>query len=64
MAMTIHNGYLKTLLTLLLHTDFCCFCLFQVNAIAPGFIASDMTSKLGEDIEKKVLANIPLGKNK
>lgn len=34
----------------------------NVNAIAPGFIASDMTSKLGEDIEKKVLANIPLGR--
>ncbi|KAH9616512.1 hypothetical protein KSS87_007554 [Heliosperma pusillum] len=34
----------------------------QVNAIAPGFIASDMTAKLGEDIEKKILANIPLGR--
>ncbi|RAL52484.1 hypothetical protein DM860_007341 [Cuscuta australis] len=32
-----------------------------VNAIAPGFIASDMTSKLGKDIEKKILDQIPLG---
>lgn len=34
---------------------------FQVNAVAPGFIASDMTAKLGEDIEKKILETIPLG---
>lgn len=34
----------------------------NVNAIAPGFIASDMTAKLGEDIEKKLLAAIPLGR--
>ncbi|WCJ38762.1 3-oxoacyl-[acyl-carrier-protein] reductase FabG [Euphorbia peplus] len=34
----------------------------NVNAIAPGFIASDMTSKLGEDIEKKILETIPLGR--
>ena len=33
----------------------------QVNAVAPGFIASDMTSGLGEEIEKKILAGIPLG---
>ncbi|GAB2223674.1 hypothetical protein Drorol1_Dr00004412 [Drosera rotundifolia] len=33
-----------------------------VNAVAPGFIESDMTSKLGEDIEKKFLENIPLGR--
>lgn len=32
----------------------------NVNAIAPGFIASDMTAKLGEDIEKKILESIPL----
>ena len=32
----------------------------QVNAIAPEFIASDMTGKLGEDIEKKTLETIPL----
>lgn len=32
-----------------------------MNAVAPGFIASDMTAKLGEDIEKKILGTIPLG---
>ncbi|MFS8030883.1 putative 3-oxoacyl-[acyl-carrier-protein] reductase [Helianthus anomalus] len=31
------------------------------NAIAPGFISSDMTAKLGEDIEKNILKTIPLG---
>ncbi|KAK6920563.1 Short-chain dehydrogenase/reductase SDR [Dillenia turbinata] len=31
----------------------------NVNAIAPGFIASDMTAKLGGDIEKKILETIP-----
>lgn len=36
----------------------------QVNAVAPGFIASDMTGKLGEDIEKKILQTIPLGEIK
>lgn len=30
--------------------------------MAPGFIASDMTSKLSDDIEKKILASVPLGK--
>ncbi|KAE8023638.1 hypothetical protein FH972_009313 [Carpinus fangiana] len=34
----------------------------NVNAVAPGFIASDMTAKLGEDIEKKILETIPLGR--
>ncbi|KAJ8449605.1 hypothetical protein Cgig2_005627 [Carnegiea gigantea] len=33
-----------------------------VNAVAPGFIASDMTAKMGDDIEKKILAGIPLGR--
>ncbi|KAG6506712.1 hypothetical protein ZIOFF_032039 [Zingiber officinale] len=33
----------------------------KVNAIVPGFIASDMTAKLGEDIEKKILETIPMG---
>ncbi|WMV21224.1 hypothetical protein MTR67_014609 [Solanum verrucosum] len=33
-----------------------------VNAVAPGFIASDMTSKLSEDVEKKILASVPLGR--
>lgn len=31
--------------------------------MAPGFIASDMTTKLGEDIEKKILETIPLSEN-
>ncbi|GMP27738.1 hypothetical protein CsSME_00003596 [Camellia sinensis var. sinensis] len=31
-----------------------------VNAVAPGFIASDMIAKLGGDIEKKILETIPL----
>ncbi|EYU25934.1 hypothetical protein ABFS82_11G067800 [Erythranthe guttata] len=33
-----------------------------VNAVAPGFIASDMTAKLGGDFEKKILEAIPLGR--
>ena len=32
--------------------------------MAPGFISSDMTAKLGEDIEKKILETIPLGEMK
>ncbi|KAL5563919.1 hypothetical protein UlMin_033666 [Ulmus minor] len=32
------------------------------NAIAPGFIAFNMTAKLGEDTEKKILETIPLGR--
>ncbi|KAI5078480.1 hypothetical protein GOP47_0006151 [Adiantum capillus-veneris] len=32
------------------------------NAIAPGFIASDMTAKLSAEIEKKILETIPLGR--
>jgi len=32
-----------------------------VNVVCPGFIASDMTAKLGEDMEKKILGTIPLG---
>ncbi|KAB2624876.1 3-oxoacyl-[acyl-carrier-protein] reductase 4-like [Pyrus ussuriensis x Pyrus communis] len=34
----------------------------NVNAVALGFIASDMTAKLGDDIEKKILQTIPLGR--
>ncbi|GAA0154936.1 oxidoreductase [Lithospermum erythrorhizon] len=34
----------------------------NVNAIAPGFIASDMTSKLSGDMEQKILQTIPLGR--
>ena len=33
-----------------------------VNAIAPGFIQTDMTADLPEDIKQKMLAAIPLGK--
>ncbi|KAK7399980.1 hypothetical protein VNO78_11178 [Psophocarpus tetragonolobus] len=33
-----------------------------VNAVAPGFIASDMTAKLRPDIEKKRMELIPLGR--
>ncbi|GMP35958.1 hypothetical protein CsSME_00008216 [Camellia sinensis var. sinensis] len=32
----------------------------KVNAVAPRFIASDMTAKLGGDIEKKILETISL----
>ncbi|KAI3996753.1 hypothetical protein MKX01_041053 [Papaver californicum] len=32
------------------------------KTITPGFIASDMTAKLLEDIEKKILETIPLGR--
>jgi 3-oxoacyl-[acyl-carrier protein] reductase len=31
------------------------------NAIAPGFIASDMTSAIPEKYEAQILAGIPLG---
>lgn len=33
-----------------------------VNAIAPGFIETDMTDKLSDAIKEKMLADIPLGK--
>ncbi|RDX68300.1 3-oxoacyl-[acyl-carrier-protein] reductase, chloroplastic, partial [Mucuna pruriens] len=33
-----------------------------INAVAPGFISSDMTAKLRPDIEKKRLELIPLGR--
>ena len=33
-----------------------------VNAVAPGFIASDMTASLGPEIEAKILQGIPLGR--
>jgi len=32
------------------------------NVIAPGFIRSDMTSKLKEEQQEAILAGIPLGK--
>nr|CAB3463426.1 unnamed protein product [Digitaria exilis] len=34
----------------------------NVNAVAPGWVASDMTAKLGDDIEQKALETIPLGR--
>ncbi|KDR94103.1 3-oxoacyl-[acyl-carrier-protein] reductase [Peptoclostridium litorale DSM 5388] len=34
----------------------------NVNAIAPGFIATDMTDVLKDDIKDSMLASIPLGK--
>jgi len=33
-----------------------------VNAIAPGFITSDMTAKLNEETEQAILKTIPLGR--
>ncbi len=33
-----------------------------VNAVAPGFIATDMTAKLGEEVLVKVRKEIPLGR--
>jgi 3-oxoacyl-[acyl-carrier protein] reductase len=34
----------------------------NVNAIAPGFIQTEMTAKLSEELKAKMLGNIPLGK--
>ena len=34
----------------------------NVNAIAPGFIQTDMTDKLSDKIKDATLAQIPLGK--
>lgn len=33
-----------------------------VNTVAPGFIDTDMTKELGDDIKTKLLAGIPLGR--
>ncbi|MGL4209706.1 MAG: 3-oxoacyl-[acyl-carrier-protein] reductase [Candidatus Adiutrix sp.] len=33
-----------------------------VNAVAPGFIDTDMTAKLGEDIRKSFIGRIPAGR--
>ena len=33
-----------------------------VNAVAPGFIATDMTAALGEEILQQVRKEIPLGR--
>ncbi len=32
-----------------------------VNAVAPGFIASDMTEKIDKKYEEAILSSIPLG---
>ncbi|MEA3328443.1 MAG: 3-oxoacyl-[acyl-carrier-protein] reductase [Candidatus Omnitrophota bacterium] len=34
----------------------------NINAIAPGFIQTDMTAKLSEDVKGKMLAQIPLAR--
>lgn len=34
----------------------------RVNAVAPGFIATQMTEVIHEDIKKATLSNIPMGK--
>lgn len=34
----------------------------RVNAIAPGFIDTDMTSDIPDEKRQKILASIPLGK--
>jgi len=34
----------------------------RANAIAPGFIATKMTEKIPEDLQKKMLDSIPLGR--
>lgn len=34
----------------------------RVNAVAPGFIQSQMTEKLPEDLKNTILRQIPLGK--
>ena len=33
-----------------------------VNAVAPGFIVTDMTGALSEEIQKKIVAQIPLAR--
>lgn len=34
----------------------------NVNAVAPGFITTEMTDALSDDVKDQMLANIPLGK--
>lgn len=34
----------------------------RVNAVSPGFIATDMTAKIPDEAKTKMLENIPLGK--
>jgi 3-oxoacyl-[acyl-carrier protein] reductase len=33
-----------------------------VNCVAPGFIETDMTAELPEDIKSQMLARVPLGR--
>jgi 3-oxoacyl-[acyl-carrier protein] reductase len=33
-----------------------------VNAVAPGYIATDMTAVLGEEVRQKILSAVPLGR--
>jgi len=33
-----------------------------VNAIAPGYIATDMTKVLPDEVKEKILASVPLGR--
>jgi len=33
-----------------------------VNAVAPGYIATDMTAVLPEDVKQKILGSVPLGR--
>jgi 3-oxoacyl-[acyl-carrier protein] reductase len=33
-----------------------------VNAVAPGYIATDMTNVLPEDVKQKIMAGVPLGR--
>jgi 3-oxoacyl-[acyl-carrier protein] reductase len=33
-----------------------------VNAVAPGYIATDMTKVLSEEVKAKILASVPLGR--
>jgi 3-oxoacyl-[acyl-carrier protein] reductase len=33
-----------------------------VNSVAPGFIMSDMTESLNDDVKEKLLKSIPLGR--
>ncbi|HEV3198926.1 MAG TPA: 3-oxoacyl-[acyl-carrier-protein] reductase [Bryobacteraceae bacterium] len=33
-----------------------------VNAVAPGYIATDMTKVLPEDVKQKILSSVPLGR--
>ena len=34
----------------------------RVNAVAPGYIETEMTSVLNDEVKSKMLANIPLGR--